>query len=1227
VGVLFHDFETRSPADLKKVGGHCYAADPSTEVHCCAYAVDDGPVLLWLPGDPVPAPFVEAANDPAWIISAFNAQFERLIARHVLTPRHGWPEIPLERYHCSQAAASALALPASLGDVASALGLEQQKDKAGQRLMLLMSRPNRAGIYNNDLANLDRLYAYCRQDVETERAIYHKIGHLSEAEQQTWLLDQRINDRGIAVDGKLIDAAIDLGHAAHKRVNVELERITYGAVTTSGQTERIREYLKTLGVEVETLGKGTLAPLLNDPAISGTARRLIELRLAGAHAASKKYERLRLKAGCDGRVRGEFKFHGASTGRWTSTGVQLQNFKKPKLDDPLAALTAVCAGDYDKFDDPLAVVGDLARAALVAAPGKRFIVADFSGIESRVLAWLAGEQSKIDAWANYDAGDDDPYLVLGRQLGFPEDTARATGKIADLAFGYGGGVGAYRAFNPDLATSDDEIKRLRQGWRQAHPATKRLWYKLEAEALNAVNDLGVTKRVNGKLSWCFDGTFLKLTLPSGRELSYPFAEARANERGNLVISYKDNGDKKGFVDCRDGRGTWFGTLIENAVSAVARDLLVAAMHRLDAAGYSVVLHIHDETVCEVDQVATGEEREASIAAFRDLMRIRPDWAQDLPIDCKARNGQRFLKLDAKTEPTPPPWENNTSASFSDPRVSDEDNQEKNYSHGEAPHGNFVEEYVYRLPDGSAYLRVRRLEEIKDGKKKKSLPQSFFHDGRWVSEKPKPWVNIPYRLPELLAAAPDVPVFVCEGEKDANSVSGLGFIATTNPEGADKWTTDLNCWFTGKQTVYILEDNDDAGRDHAAKVASALQGIVPTIHIVSFRELPEHGDITDWLAQGHSKEELLAHAQAAPEPRFSLPWLNMSSWDDGDAPPIEWTIPDRVPRGQVGLFSGIGGTGKTTVELMRDVAHVLGQPWYDMVPAQGPAIYVGTEDPDNVLRIRLTAVARHYGVSFEQLIKQGLLVLNLFGKDALIFYYNTRTQRVEPTPLFKQLYEAAGDIKPINISIDPLARIFSGNEIDRTQVYGLVGHAQALASVSGGSVTILSHPSLAGISSGSGLSGSTAWHDAFRFRQYLRKPKEETDDSADSDLRELSFMKIQYGPPAGAIVLRYQSGLFLPSEGKTDLEKAAAEAEIDELFLSLLGKFTVQGRCLVTKPNSSNYAPTVFAGATSGTTKKQFVAAMSRLFDAGKIRVEDYRDEHRNQRNRIIVVKGDKDAPC
>jgi RecA-family ATPase len=284
-----------------------------------------------------------------------------------------------------------------------------------------------------------------------------------------------------------------------------------------------------------------------------------------------------------------------------------------------------------------------------------------------------------------------------------------------------------------------------------------------------------------------------------------------------------------------------------------------------------------------------------------------------------------------------------------------------------------------------------------------------------------------------------------------------------------------------------------------------------------------------------------------------------------------------------------------------------------IPTEGPTLYIGAEDPDPVLRIRLTAIARYYNTSFKDLIAGGFHALNLFGKDAAIFYYNIRTMRVETTPLYQQIFEAAADIRPINISLDPLARIFIGNEIDRSQVYGLVGHAQALAMASGGSVTLLSHPSLQGINSGSGLSGSTTWHDAFRYRQYLKAAKEDdTSDPVDTGLRELAFLKNQYGPPANSIILRYERGLFLPETGTTGLEKVARDAQVDQAFLDLLRRFASEGRNVSNNSRATGYAATIFAEQESAKAarmrKADFKQAIERLFAAGKLTIESYRRE-------------------
>jgi RecA-family ATPase len=340
----------------------------------------------------------------------------------------------------------------------------------------------------------------------------------------------------------------------------------------------------------------------------------------------------------------------------------------------------------------------------------------------------------------------------------------------------------------------------------------------------------------------------------------------------------------------------------------------------------------------------------------------------------------------------------------------------------------------------------------------------------------------------------------------------------------------------------------------------------------------------------------------------LQWLDMSKWDREPVPERQWAIRDRVPLRQVGLFSGEGGTGKSIIELTKNVAHVAARDWLGSLPEPGPAFYLGAEDDADEIHIRLAAIAQHHGVTFAELIKGGLHVLCLLGQDATLCAVS-RSGKVETTALYRQIYEAAGDIKPKNISVDTLSRAFAGNEIDRVQVYAFANHMQALAMVANGSVTILSHPSLQGMSSGSGISGSTAWHGAFRFRQYLTSAKPEPGEQPENDLRELQFKKNQYGPLGESIVLRYRNGLFLPEAGISGLDKIAREAKADEIFLALVKRFANEGRNVGDKTTAPNFAPTVFAKENevkiAGLRKSDLEAAMRRLFADGKIHVENY----------------------
>jgi RecA-family ATPase len=475
-------------------------------------------------------------------------------------------------------------------------------------------------------------------------------------------------------------------------------------------------------------------------------------------------------------------------------------------------------------------------------------------------------------------------------------------------------------------------------------------------------------------------------------------------------------------------------------------------------------------------------------------------------------------------------------------------------------------------------------------------------------------RVPYRLPEMLAAEHD-DVIIVEGEKDVDNLAKLGFVATCNAGGAGKWAPELAQHFKDRD-VFIIGDNDQPGAQHVAQVNAALAPVANSVRIV---QLPvKFKDVSNWIEADGTRDEMGQLLEAAteappiapemPAPRSPLRWLDMSTWDHVPVPEREWAIRDRVPLRQAGLFSGEGGTGKSIIELMKNVAHVAGKDWFGSMPEPGPAFYVGAEDDERELHIRLAVIAKHYDVTFTELIEGGLHVLPLLNEDATLCA-QTKSGKIEPTALYHQLYEAAGDIKPINISIDTLSHAFAGNEIDRGQVYAFYRHMRTLAQVAEGALTVLSHPSLQGINSGSGISGSTAWHGAFRFRHYLKGVKADAGEQPDDDLRELEFKKNQYGPRGSTVVVRYQHGIFLSEGGIGDLDKLAKAAKAQEVFLDLLRRFVGQNRNVSDRKNANNYAPTAFAHedeAKKHRLKKDDLAeAMRQLFKADKIHNEVY----------------------
>ena len=652
--VLHRDYEARSRLVLKSVGTHRFAADASTEIFCCAYAVDDGPVQLWTPGDPVPPEFIEAAASPNWIVAAHGDHFESAIEHHIIAPRFDWPEIPLERHRCTMAMAAAVGLPARLSAAADVLELSNRKDAAGERLMHQMSKPRKArkdeapGIYwFDDLDRLQRLYTYCRQDVEVERELYERLPALSAAEQALWVLSCTINQRGFCVDRKFAEAARRIAQAAGPEIDTELVEITNGTVTGINQIARLQTWLKQYGYAAKSLDRKAIERQLENDDLPPEVQRVLELRLGGAQSAVKKINALLTRAASDDRIRGSFRYHGATTGRWAGEGFQPQNLKRVTVDDLDAAIAAVSTGDYAHvrklYERPLAVVGDCSRSMIIAAPGNMLIGADFGAIESRVLAWVAGEQWKVDQYRRFDATRDpcdEPYCITACKIFrvpdgsyAKESPKRAVGKTCDLAFGYMGGKNAWRKFEPGRF-SDEEVDQFKREWRALHPAIVKFWHDLDRAAWTAVREGG--RVVNcGRVAFKCAGAFLFLKLPSGRKIAYPYPRIIGDDREQRVV-FADNANGQ-FKDCRNGSGAYGGTWCENVVSGIARDLLGEAMLRIEAAGYSIVLHVHDELVCEVPIGFRSTEE------FTRLMTCKPAWALDLPIVASAWAGPRYCK--------------------------------------------------------------------------------------------------------------------------------------------------------------------------------------------------------------------------------------------------------------------------------------------------------------------------------------------------------------------------------------------------------------------------------------------------------------------------------------------------------------------------------------------------------------------------------------------------------
>jgi DNA polymerase len=657
--MITFDFETKSYADLKKVGTWVYSEDPTTDVICCAYAIDDGPIHTWWPGkyteDTTPLQLYTALYEGD-IIEAHNVAFERSIWMNVMAKKYDW-DVPADtQWRDTMAVACYYALPASLDQLARALGGEG-KDPEGARLITKYSKlylkTAKKEIPDEDF---EKFVSYCQQDVAIERGISNYLGDLPQRELPTFHLDQRINLRGIALDRAGIDIATAVVAKRAADLATEFRQIT-GLNPTQG--EKLHDWFQAQGVELDNLQAAYLRDRLDDIG-QGPARRAIELRLQINKASTKKLDAMSRQCGVDGRARFQTRYHGAVTGRWTGRGFQPLNLSRGYEDmDPAQLVRDIAYGDPAWLDTLYGEAMDAAAKAsrhwIKARQGCRIIAGDFSSVEAVILSCLAGEVWKVKAFREgvklYEYMADKIHRLAPGTVNKADYPAeRQDGKTGELAFGYQGALGAWLKFDASGRHTDAKIIEICSAWRDEHPATTAFWRNLQDGAIQAVRT-GELQLV-GQIGFEIVDHWLTMILPNGKRIWY-FEPRVVSGRPHWCQPSQHTKCATGacshelvpqlsYMAQKTGQwvriSTYGGKLAENACQATSRELLVPAMFRAEEAGYPIILTVYDEIVCEVP------DGHGSLEEFVSIMEgPLPDWAHDWPITASAWEGDRYKK--------------------------------------------------------------------------------------------------------------------------------------------------------------------------------------------------------------------------------------------------------------------------------------------------------------------------------------------------------------------------------------------------------------------------------------------------------------------------------------------------------------------------------------------------------------------------------------------------------
>lgn len=651
---LVLDIETFSSVDLAKCGVYKYAASEDFEILLFAYSGDYGPVQVvdLASGESIPCEILDALQNPNIIKHAFNAAFERvclsfwLAQRKILpTDQNGIPAfLGAAGWHCDMVWCAYLSLPLSLEKAGAVLKVEQQKMKEGKDLIKYFCIPCKPTKTNggrgrnlpgDDPEKWQLFKAYNKRDVETEIAIEARLSKVPVPYHiwKEYALDQQINDRGVLIDMDLVKAAMKLDEQSRDGLVKEMCSLTM--LENPNSVVQLKGWLAEKGYEVESLGKKEVEKMLEDA--PEEIAKVLGLRLQLAKSSIKKYQAMENYAGADGRARGLFQFYGAQrTGRWAGRGIQLQNLKRNDLPDLAEARELVKSGNgeavellYDSIPDTLS---QLVRTALIPEPGKKFIVADFSAIEARVLSWLAGEKWRMETFA---AGGDIYCATASKMFHCnvvkhgENGELRQKGKQAELACGYGGSVGAMKAMGAlDMGMEEEELKPLVDAWRAANPKIVDFWWQVD-EAIKDVIRTGEEKRIRN-IGFRKKYNMLFIDLPSGRSLVYIKPRIGENQFGGESITYMGVGVNKKW-DRIESYGPKF---VENIVQAIARDLLMESMMRMR--GYRIVAHVHDEVIIEADA-------DDSVDKVCRLMSIVPEWADGLVLNADGYECLFYMK--------------------------------------------------------------------------------------------------------------------------------------------------------------------------------------------------------------------------------------------------------------------------------------------------------------------------------------------------------------------------------------------------------------------------------------------------------------------------------------------------------------------------------------------------------------------------------------------------------